>query len=173
MAPGGGGAQARLSAGRVGKAHGLDGSFYVTRPRPGVLVGGLSLVVAGRQATVRRCAGTAEKPILAVEGVFTRSDVEALRGEDLWVAREDAPPLEPGAWWAEDFEGCLVSDGPITVGRVRRMLELPSCEVLEVAREGGGPDLLVPLVGDAVRELDVAGGRVEVDLDFLGERPGD
>jgi ribosomal 30S subunit maturation factor RimM len=49
------------------------------------------------------------------------------------------------------------------------MLSLPSCEVLEVTREGDGGELLVPLVGDAVREVDVEGRSIDVDLRFLGE----
>jgi len=54
------------------------------------------------------------------------------------------------------------------VGRVRRMVALPSCEALEVERDGGD-DLLVPLVRDAVRSVDVAVGVVDVDLAFLDE----
>ena len=159
----------RLSAGRVGRAHGLDGSFHVTRPRPGVLRNGLELVLDGRSAKVRRCAGTDDKPILAVEGVFHRNGVEALRGQDLWVSRDDVPALGPDEFWAEDLEGCVVADGETVVGTVRTLLVLPSCEVLEVAREAGGADLLVPLVRDAVRNIDVAAGRIEIDLQFLGE----
>ena len=30
-------------------------------------------------------------------------------------------------------------------------------------------ELLVPMVRDAVREIDVAARRIDVDLDFLGE----
>jgi 16S rRNA processing protein RimM len=160
----------RLSAGRVGKAHGLDGSFYVTRPRPGVLKNGLPLVLAGREVTVRRCSGTDDKPILAVEGAFKRTDVEALRGEDLWVSREHVPALGPDEWWAEDLEGCTVVDGDETVGTVHTLLVLPSCEVLEVTRAAGGADLLVPLVRDAVRSVDVVARRIEIDLVFLGEK---
>ena len=37
------------------------------------------------------------------------------------------------------------------------MLPLPSCEALEVARAEGGPDLLVPMVHDAIRSVDVRG----------------
>jgi 16S rRNA processing protein RimM len=54
------------------------------------------------------------------------------------------------------------------VGVVRRMLTLPSVDVLEVERDGAG-DLLVPLVRDAVRAVDVAGRRIDVDLAFLGD----
>lgn len=163
----------RLSAGRVGKAHGLDGSFHVTRPRPGVLKNGLPLFVDGRETKARRYAGTAEKPILALDGVFSRTEVEALRGQDLWVDREHVPALGPDEWWAEDLEGCEVFDGDVTVGTVRNLLVLPSCEVLEVTRAAGGADLLVPLVRDAVRAVDVDARRIEIDLEFLGEGGSD
>jgi 16S rRNA processing protein RimM len=48
------------------------------------------------------------------------------------------------------------------------MVALPSCEALEVVRPGGG-DLLVPMVRDAIRSVDVAARRIDVDLSFLGE----
>ena len=51
---------------------------------------------------------------------------------------------------------------------MKRLVALPSCEALEVARADGG-DLLVPLVHDAVRSVDVGAGVVDVDLAFLGE----
>ena len=163
----------RLSAGRVGKAHGLDGSFHVTRPRPGVLRNGLPLVVGERETKARRYAGTPDRPILALDGVFSRTEVEALRGQDLWVSREHVPPLGPDEWWAEDLEGCEVFDGDVTVGTVHNLLVLPSCEVLEVTRAAGGADLLVPLVRDAVRSVDVEARRIEIDLEFLGEGGSD
>ena len=59
-------------------------------------------------------------------------------------------------------------DGAVAVGEVRRLLALPSCEVLEVARPGSA-DLLVPLVRDAIRMIDVEERRIDVDLAFLGE----
>ncbi|MGZ4271252.1 MAG: hypothetical protein ACXVSX_18830, partial [Solirubrobacteraceae bacterium] len=62
-------------------------------------------------------------------------------------------------------------DGDLAVGRVTRLVALPSCEVLEVAREGAG-DLLVPLVRDAVRSVDVRAAVIDVDLAFLGEERG-
>ncbi len=51
-----------------------------------------------------------------------------------------------------------------------RLIGLPSCEVLEVARAGGGEALLVPLVKDAVRAVDVRRRLIDVDLRFLGEQ---
>ena len=85
------------------------------------------------------------------------------------MERFHAPELEPDEWWAEDLEGCAVRDGGRPVGVVRRLLALPSCEVLEVDRGGARADLLVPLVSDAVREVDIERREIDVDLRFLGE----
>ena len=107
-------------------------------------------------------------PILRVAGHDDRTAAEMLRGKDLMVARTEAPELGPDEWWAEDLTGCQVRDGEREVGVVRQLLELPSCEVLEVSRPGA-PDLLVPLVTDAVRDVDVDRRVIDVDLQFLGE----
>lgn len=152
-----------LHAGRVGRAHGLDGSFLVTRPRPALLRLGVRLRVGADEREIVRRSGTDERVILRVEGAADREAVERLRGAELLVAREAAPPLDADEFWAEDLEGLRVVDGERALGSVRRLLELPSCEVLELDTE-----VLVPLVRDAVRRVDVAGGVVDVDAGFLG-----
>jgi 16S rRNA processing protein RimM len=156
-----------IVVGRVGRPHGLDGSFHVIRPRADLLAEGAVLKVAGASREVVRRAGTDQRPILRLDGCEDRDAAEALRGEDLRVRRADAPAREPGEYWAEELEGCRVQDGEVVVGVVRRLVALPSCEALEVAREDG-TDLLVPLVRDAVRTVDPAARRIDVDLRFLG-----
>jgi len=117
--------------------------------------------VAGVARTVVRRSGTDAKPLLRLEGVDTRAAAEALRGEPILVSREYAAPLAEDEWWADDLVGLRVTDGDREVGVVERVVSLPSCEVLEVG------ELLIPLVGDAVRDVDLAAGRVDVDLAFL------
>lgn len=160
-----------LRAGAVGGPHGLDGSFHVVQPAADLLNLGAAVRVGERELRIERRAGTDRRPILRLEGCSDRDDALALRGEQLMVARERAPELEVDEWWAEDLEGCTVCDGSYRVGTVRRLLALPSCEVLEVARGEGG-DLLVPLVSDAVRSVDVELREIQIDLEFLGEQPG-
>ena len=152
-----------LNAGRIGRPHGLDGSFHVTRPRGVLLTLGGALRIGSEVYEIVRRAGTEDRPILRLRGIDDRAGAEALRGADLLVARDDAPPLPEGEYWAEDLEGCAVvtQDGR-DLGVVERMRPLPSCEVLEVG------DLLVPLVGDAVLRIDVAERRIVVDSSFLG-----
>src|SRR4051794_29018399 len=157
-----------LSAGRVGRAHGLDGSFVVTRPRPPLLVLGASLRVGDEDRELVRRAGTDDKPIVRLEGVDAREAAEALRGQELLAPRSAAPPLSDDEYWPEDLEGCTVTDGDVTVGVVRSLVGYPSVDVLGVEREGAEP-LLVPMVHDAIRSVDVAAKRIDVSLAFIGE----
>ena len=157
-----------LLAGRVGRPHGLDGSFHVQDARFELLAEGTSISLGGRARVVVRRAGTPARPIVRLDASRRREDAEAMRAGELLVRRDAAPPLGTDEFYAEDLEGCAVHDGRRSVGTVRALLALPSCEVLEVSRAEGG-DLLVPLVRDAVRSVDPQGRRIEVDLEFLGE----
>jgi 16S rRNA processing protein RimM len=181
------GPQDWLAGGVVGRPHGLDGSFHVLSPRPVLLALGTTVRAAGRDAEVVRLAGTDDRPIVRLAGVDTREAADALRGTELLVPRSVAPPLEDDEWWAEDLVGCRVVDGDRALGRVVRLMPLPSCEVLEVAPEGGGgpggsgsggsgsgeqppaAPFLVPLVRDAVRRVDVGAKLIDVDVAFLGD----
>ena len=156
-----------LNAGRVGRPHGLDGSFHVTRPRAVLLTLGNAVHVGDAAREIVRRAGTADRPILRLDGIDDRAGVEALRGSELLVARTDAPRLPPGEYWAEDLEGCAVvtSEGR-ELGHVGQMRALPSCEVLEVG------ELLVPLVSDAVLDVSLDERRIVVDAAFLGVAAG-
>src|SRR5271168_5338658 len=129
---------AELQVGRVGRAHGLDGSFYVTGPRSRLLKVGTSVTVAGRTAAIARRAGTEQRPIVRLQGVEDRPAAEALRGQSLTISSQQAPSLAEGEWWAHELEGCEVTDGERLIGTVSRLIELPSCEVLEVSLEQGG-----------------------------------
>ena len=167
-----------LRAGTVGRAHGLDGSFHVGRVVEHVFATlelGSEVRVGPELRRVTRLAGHPARPLMRLEGCERREDAEALTGTELMVARVAAPELEDDEWWAEDLEGCTVRDGERAVGIVAALLALPSCEVLEVDRTTAGGDeprpLLVPLVRDAVRSVDIERREIDIDLRFLGEEP--
>jgi 16S rRNA processing protein RimM len=166
-------ADEHVAVGRVGKAHGLDGAFHVTRPRLISLQAGDEVVVAGASRRIARRGGTEERPTLVLEGVVGREAAEALRGSDLLVPRAALPPLDEDEFWPDDLVGLAVrSRAGNDVGTVTQVLGLPSCDVLEVRRPAGG-ELLVPLIRDAVPELDLEARLLTVDLDFLDEpEPG-
>ena len=140
-----------VTAGRVGKPHGLDGSFYVERPRH-ELPEGAEVTLAGRAHRIVRRAGTDERPLIRLEGL---AEPGGLRGELLLVEDE----LGEGEWLASDLVGLSVPG----LGKVAQVIDAPSCSVLEL--EDG---TLIPLVSDAVRSVDLDAGEIEVDRDFLG-----
>jgi 16S rRNA processing protein RimM len=140
-----------VTAGRVGKPHGLDGSFYVEGPRH-ALPEGASLTVGGGSHRIVRRAGTDDRPLIRLAGI---EDPRPLRGEVLLVEDE----LAEGEWLAADLLGCSVPG----LGRVERIIDGPSCSVLEL--EDG---TLVPLVGDAIERIDLDAGEIRVRREFLG-----
>jgi ribosomal 30S subunit maturation factor RimM len=100
---------------------------------------------------VERRAGTDKRPLVRLRGV---DDPGALRGELLLVEVE----LGEGEWLASDLVGCSVPGR----GRVTRVLDAPSCSVLEL--EDG---TLVPFISDAIRS--VQGGEIHLHEHFLGQ----
>ena len=77
-----------LEAGRVGRAHGRDGSFHVIGPRPRLLVLGTPTDLG---EIVRR-AGTDEKPVVRLRGCDTREAVERLHGHACCASRSPTRP---------------------------------------------------------------------------------
>jgi 16S rRNA processing protein RimM len=151
-------AERPLPAGRVGRPHGLNGAFYVEDPAH-EFAEGTEVTIGDRHAPVRRRAGPDARPLIEVEGIDDRSAAEALRGQQLLVpgGRED---LGPDQWYDDDLIGCRIEG----LGDVRAVLHGPSCDVLEVGEKG----VLVPLIHDAVKRVDIEARAIEVDRAFLG-----
>ena len=101
--------------GRVGRAHGIDGSFYV-EDSSGDLEEGMTLTLDGRPARVERRGGLDARPLVRLSGVSSRE-----------AAREPRPgPGRPRRW----------TDRP--AGRPRHLVGHPRCEqVLDSGAEAG------------------------------------
>lgn len=141
-----------VTAGRVGKAHGRDGSFYVEGTAFDFAEGSRVRIGDSEHEVVRR-AGTDDRPLIRLDGV---DDPASLRGEIMLVEEE----LEEDEYLVSDLLGCEVPG----LGRVERVLDAPSCTLLEVGEDGH----LIPLIGDAVKRIDLERKIIEVDREFLG-----
>jgi len=157
-----------MRAGVVGRPHGLDGSFYVASPQPALLELGAVLSLSGVSTTVVRRAGTDAKPIVRLELCGDRAAAQALRGQELIGPDPERSALAPDEYLASDLEGSRVVDGERELGVVARLIALPSCECLAVTRPGSA-ELLVPLVRDAIRSIDIERKLIDVDGAFLGD----
>ena len=136
-------------AGRVGRAHGRDGSFYVESADAGFALG-TDVTVGGRTAVVERRAGTDARPLIRLAGIDPREHA----GEPLLVDE----PLAEGEYSAADLVGCEVPG----VGTVRRVVNGPSCDVLEAG------EALIPFIRDAIESVDLEARVIRVDREFLG-----
>jgi len=139
---------------KVGRAHGLDGSFYVDGP----LAEGDLVRIGDQEFTVAERKGTDAKPIVRLTGIDTRDAAEMLRGKTLTPTSDQRPATGEDEWLIEDLLGCHIEG----LGEVSGVREGMSCDVLEVGDE------LVPLVKDAVTRVDVENKVIEVNRGFLG-----
>jgi 16S rRNA processing protein RimM len=138
-----------VTAGRVGKPHGRDGSFYVERAAH-ALPEGLTVFLEQRPHAISRRAGTDDRPLIRLSGL---DDPGAFRGEPLLVDER----LGADEWVASELLGSSVPGH----GRVVKVLDGPSCSVLELS-----DGKLVPFVSDAIRS--VRPGQILLNEDFLG-----
>ena len=137
---------------KVGRPHGLDGSFHVDAP----LEEGALVRIGEREFTVAERKGSDAQPIIRLEGIDDRDAAAALTGSVLQTGV--AEPLGDDEWLVEDLVGCRIEG----LGEVTGVLEGMSCDVLDVNGE------LIPLVSDAVTKVDVENKVIEVDRGFLG-----
>jgi 16S rRNA processing protein RimM len=149
-----------VGVGRVGRPHGTDGAFVVedASDDPERFVVGSELRVDGEVArvTVSRRVGGGRRAI--------KLDRRVERGAELTVRRGDLAPLPPDSYYVADLVGLEVLDerGEV-VGVVRDVHPGPANDALEL--DSG---LLLPLVEDCVREVDVTGGRIHLNPGFTG-----
>ena len=149
-----------MTVGRVGRSHGVDGSFVVeaASETPERFAVGATLRAAGAEAEVvssKRSGGR----------IVIRLDRPVARGAALEVARAALPPPEDGAYYVFQLVGLEVEDEQGgALGRVTEVAPGVANDVLEL--DSG---LTLPLVEACVRQIDLDAGRIVV-ADGYAER---
>ncbi len=147
----------RISVGRVGKPHGLQGAFVVENASedPERLGLGAQLYIGTEVAEV------VESKLAGGRRVI-RLDREAPRGTVLEVDRDALPPPREGEYYVFQLVGLAVErvDGK-QLGRVQTVDPGVANDVLTL--DSG---LLLPLVEACVREVDLEAGRIVVESGF-------
>jgi len=147
----------RVTVGRVGRPHGLDGSFVVEQPSDDArwFAVGSRLVVGGAELEVVGARRSGGKPVIRVSG-------ETVRGATIEVPRDALPPTREDEYYAFQLVGLeVVEEGERSLGRVTAVLPGVANDALEL--DGGS---LLPLVGDCVRSIDLEAGRILVAPGF-------
>ena len=153
-------AEELVRVGRVGKPHGLDGSFFVENASEDAarFAVGASLRLDGEPAKVVASKRSRGRPVI-------RLDREAERGAELAVPRRELPAPAEDEYYEFQLVGLSVDEeGGRALGRVTSVQPAPANDVLEL--DSG---VLLPLVGACVLEVDLDAGRILIAQGFADD----
>ncbi|HLB19944.1 MAG TPA: ribosome maturation factor RimM [Gaiellaceae bacterium] len=145
--------------GRVGKSHGLDGSFVVENASeaPERFEVGAELIVEGAPAKVLARRHARGRPVI-------RLDRRVPRGAQLEVPQEALAPAGEDEYYVFQLVGLRVEEeGGNDLGTVTDVVPGVANDVLEL--DSG---IALPMVEDCVRAVDLSAARITVAPGFSG-----
>lgn len=160
---------ALLELGYVSRAHGIRGEIAIrtydpasdaldtvdrlrVRPRAG----------QERDVLLESVRPTPKENIVALEGVETREEAEALVGAAVFVYREDLEPPAEGEYFQGDLVGLTALDeAGQELGKVVEIWNTGEVPNL-VIRGPGKPELIVPFADEFVPTVDMPGGKLVI-----------
>jgi 16S rRNA processing protein RimM len=168
---------AQVCVARIGAAHGVRGAvklwtftedpFAVTRYGP------LATRDGARAFEIAHAREGKGHLVATLKGVTSRNDAERLNGIELYVAREKLPATDDGEYYHADLIGLAavtVADEPL--GKVVAIHNFGAGDIIEIAPPNGAT-MLLPFSNAVVPAVDIAGGRVviEVPAEIQGDEP--
>ena len=152
----------RIEIGGVARAHGIAGEIVIITHDPDskVLSDAEAIWLRDVRYGIAKARHTQRGWLILLEGITTRNQAEALRGQQVEVDR-DLRDLKPGEYLLADLIGCSVvlADGR-PWGTVAE-IELGYQDRLVI--HDNGVERLLPILPQCVVSVDVAGGKIVVD----------
>lgn len=100
-----------------------------------------------------------------IKGVDTKEQADALRGTSLFVARDRLPSLPDDEFYHADLIGLAAFDtGGEPLGKVTGVYNHGAGDILEISPTGHKSALLLPFTAAIVPNVDLAAGRIVIDL---------
>ena len=165
----------RLTVGTILAPHGVRGEFKVRLQTddPAHLLT-MKRLYLGDETTPRTVLGArlhAGNALIRLQGISTPETVERLRGTPLRIRGADARPLAANEYFLFQMIGLEVFDERGNrLGQVTDLIETGANDVLVIAPDDGGTDLLLPSHPDVIVAMDPAAGRIVVrPLTYYGE----
>lgn len=159
--------------GRIVRPHGLQGAVRVFPygETLGLLESGERLYVSAegtsgggaRRLTFLYGRQQGKFWVVELEGISSREEAEALQRAEISVPVDRLPKTEDGEYYYYQLIGLAVEtlDGK-PLGVLRSIIETGSNDVYVVEGEVG--EVLIPAIDEIIREVDLEGGRMRVDL---------
>ncbi|WP_425906427.1 ribosome maturation factor RimM [Nitrobacter sp. TKz-YC02] len=168
---------ARVCVARIGAAHGLRGEVrlwtFTEDPMSVTQYGPLSTKDGARQLEVTHARAAKDHLVATLTDVTTREEAERLNGVELYVARDKLPDTDEGEFYHADLIGLAAFDAAgATIGTVAAIHNFGAGDIIEIAL-AHGPTLMLPFTDAVVPTVDLAGGRVVIEMpgEIEGEEP--
>ena len=159
---------AQVCVARIGAAHGVRGQVklwtFTEDPFAVTRYGVLSTSDGARQFEVTQAREAKGFLVATLKGVTSRNEAERLNGVELYVAREKLPATDEDEYYHADLIGlAAVSAAGEALGRVVAIHNFGAGDIIEIAPPSG-PTILLPFTNAVVPTVDLAGGRVVIDM---------
>ena len=159
---------APICVARIGAAHGVRGAVklwtFTEDPLAVQRYGPLSTKDGARQFEVTHAREARDHLVATLKGVTTREEAERLNGLELYVAREKLPATDDDEYYHADLIGlAAVTTADAPLGRVIAIHNFGAGNIIEIAPPQGST-LLLPFTNAVVPSVDLAAGRVVIEL---------
>ncbi len=175
MTTGTGSRDGYILIGTIGRAHGLGGHVRVrpfTDDPERFYDLGRALVEADGKLKPYDVDGAdvaGDSVTLHFAGVTDRTAAEALNGLSIYVPREEAVELPPGAYFINDLVGCSVEDeSGRFLGKLAEVLQHGAADVY-VLRGGPGGEVMFPALKAVISDTDVKSKKITVRAERFKE----
>jgi len=154
---------------RIGAAHGTGGEVrlwpFTTKPQSVGAYGPLQTADGKRTFEIETLRPAGDFLVTRFKGVTDRAAAERLCNIELYVPRERLPVPEPDEFYYADLIGLQAQDmAAKTVGSVVAVHNFGAGDLLEIAPADGGETVMLPFSATSVPIVDIASGRIVVDL---------
>ena len=159
---------APICVARIGAAHGVRGAVklwtFTEDPLAVQRYGPLTTKDGARQFEVTHAREARDHLVATLKGVTTRDEAERLNGLELYVAREKLPATDDDEYYHADLIGlAAVTSADVPLGRVIAIHNFGAGDIIEIAPLQGST-LLLPFTNAVVPTVDLAAGRVVIEL---------
>ena len=159
---------APICVARIGAAHGVRGAVklwtFTEDPLAVKHYGPLTTKDGARQFEVAHAREAGDHLVATLKGIATRDEAERLNGIELYVARDQLPATDEDEYYHADLIGlAAVNAANEPIGRVLAIHNFGAGDIIEIA-PAQGATLLLPFTNAVVPTVDLAGGRVVVEL---------
>ena len=153
---------------RIGAPHGVRGAVklwtFTEDPLAVRDYGPLMSKDGARQFEVAHVREAKDHLVATFKGVATREDAERLNGIELYIPREKLPETDDDEYYHADLIGlAAVNATNEPIGRVLAIHNFGAGDIIEIAPPHG-PTMLLPFTNAVVPTVDLAAGRVVIEL---------